>query len=73
MSEEQDQKDKSALEALFAASGVGVTAADLEAVAASLERIRVATSSLLRQLPFDNAVEAFDHLLENNQTGEAFE
>jgi hypothetical protein len=58
--------DRSALEKLIGQSGVEVTAADVEAVARSLERIESAAATLLRSLPFDETNERFYRLLEND-------
>jgi hypothetical protein len=63
--------DRSALEKFISESGVEVTAADVEAVARSLERIESAAATLLRSLPFDETNERFYRLLETDSAGGA--
>jgi hypothetical protein len=63
--------DKAALREIVAQSGVGVTSAELDALAGSLKRIKAAASILLRPISFDETPEAFHRLLESDGANEA--
>jgi hypothetical protein len=63
--------DKAALAKVVAESGVSVTAAELEALAGPLERIRAAAATLLQPISIDEAPESFRQQLEGDGDGGA--
>jgi hypothetical protein len=63
--------DKSALEEILASSGVKVTSDEVDAVARSLARMRLAAGTLPRSPSFDETVERFYRLLEIDAAGGA--
>jgi len=60
----RDAIDRAALQKLIAANGVAVTAAEVDAVAGSLDRICAAAATLLRSSELDETGERFYRLLE---------
>jgi hypothetical protein len=58
------------VEKLIVASGVYVTAAEAEAVARSLARIRAAAAILQRSISFDDTGERYYRLLDRHAGGE---
>jgi len=61
--------DEAALEHMITGTGVDVTAADVDTVARSLERIHSAAEALMPSLPFDETGQRFYRLLD--RAGEA--
>jgi hypothetical protein len=62
--------DRAAVEKLIAASGVSVTAEDVDALARSLDRVQNAAATLLQSLSFDETGERFYRLLDADAAGE---
>jgi len=64
--------DRATLERLVSASGVEITAVELDTVTRSLARIQAAAASLLQSMTFDDTGEHFFRLLEEDDpTGAA--
>jgi len=61
-----DENDNAALEQVLAASGVKVTSQDADAVARALARINSAAAAVLASLSFDDTIERYYRLLEND-------
>lgn len=61
-----NENDNAALEQVLAASGVKITSQDADAVARALTRINAAAVTLLASLSFDDTIERYYRLLEND-------
>ena len=66
-----DAANRAALQKVIADLGVSVNAADVDAVARSLDRIQGAAASLLQSLSLDETSERYYRLLEADVPGEA--